>query len=546
MTLKNKPTLWTNGDVVTMDPNLPRGGAVLVRGGRVEAVGPAALALAGEGVRRVDLGGACLVPGFTESHMHYFEWSLGLQRLMLDGAGCLADLLDAVAAEAARPECSWVIGFGWYEGGWPDVADRPLPYPTRQDLDRVCPSKPAILWRADLHLAVANSAALAAAGIDRSTPDPPMGRIDRGPDGEPTGVLRDWAINPVRRLALASLEEAEIDAAFAEAQIELHRYGITGLHDLRLMGGLEAGTAFAAWQRLRHSGRMRLRAWCCMAGEDLETGLRLGLRTGLGDEWLRVGHYKFYTDGSMGARTAWVMKPYASQRDTGGCGLPLFPLEEIGRLLDLGRRSGNALTIHAIGDRAVHHLARIFAAAESRPRAGGFAPDRIEHLQMVRPEDMARLASLKSGSVAVSAQPMHLLLDKEMIDREFGELGRFTYPFASILAAGLPLAFGSDCPVTHFDPLRGIHAAVARSFPGQEDQPWHAQERIGAAEALHAYTVGPAVSCGLQDEKGAIAPGMLADFAILSANPLEVAPAELPGLQVLKTVVGGEVVFSRP
>jgi predicted amidohydrolase YtcJ len=543
--MKNfEPTLWFNAAVVTMDPMLPRSNAVLVKGGRVEAVGQTALALAGDGVARVDLGGACLVPGFTESHIHYFDWSLALKRLMLDGARSLGELLDAVAAEAARPDRSWALGFGWYEGGWPDVTDRPLPFPTRQDLDAVCPRKPVVLWRADLHLAVANSAALEAAGIDRFTPDPPMGRIDRDPSGDPSGVLRDWAINPVRKLALASLCEAEIDAAFVDAQSELHRFGITGVHDLRLMGGIEAGTAFAAWQRLRHSGRMRLRTWCCMAGEDLEACVRLGLRTGLGDAWLRVGHFKVYADGSMGAHTAWVIDPYATQRDASGYGLPMFSMKEIGRLLQAGRASGNALTMHAIGDRAVLHLAQLLSAAESRPRTAGFAPDRIEHLQMVRPDAMALLANLSPGSVAISAQPMHLLLDKEMIDLEFGALGRYTYPFATILAAGLPLAFGSDCPVTHFDPLQGMHAAVTRSFPGYEADPWHTGERISAAQALRAYTSGPATACGLQQEQGTIAPGMLADFTVLSADPLTVSPAELPRLRVLMTVVGGETVFT--
>ncbi len=546
MKRRTEPTLWYNAEVVTLDPKLPRSNAVLVHGGRVESLGPEALALAGDGVDRVDLGGACLIPGFTESHIHYFDWSLALKRLMLDGARSLADVCDAVAAEAARPDRTWVLGFGWYEGGWPDVADRALPFPNRHDLDAVCPRKPVVLWRADLHLAVANSAALAAAGIDRFTPDPAMGRIDRDPGGEPTGVLRDWGINPVRELALASLDEAEIDAAFMDAQSELHRYGVTGVHDLRLMGGIEARTAFAAWQRLRHSGRMRLRSWCCMAGEVLEPCIRLGLRTGMGDEWLRVGHFKVYADGSMGAHTAWVIDPYATQREAGGCGLPMFSIDEIGRLLRRGRESGNALTIHAIGDRAVRQLAHLLAAAESGPRAVCFAPDRIEHLQMVRPDAMAILAALTPGSVAVSAQPMHLLLDKDMIDLEFGALGRYTYPFATILKSGLPLAFGSDCPVTHFDPLQGMHAALTRNFPGHEAHPWHANERISAEEALRAYSVGPAVSCGLQREQGTIAQGMLADFAVLSANPLDVSPAALPKLRVLMTVVGGEVVFKTP
>lgn len=531
-------TLFYNADVVTMDAQAPRTDAVLVRCGRVEALGAEAVAKAGDTADRRDMRGACIVPGFTESHIHYFDWALALKRLMLDKAACLEDVLDAVAAEAARTERSWVIGYGWYEGDWLDARIF-----SRHDLDAACPEKPAILWRADLHLAVANSAALAAAGITRNTPQPAMGCIDMDGNGEPTGVLRDWGINPVRELALASLADTEIDDAFADAQAELHRCGITSVHDLRLMGGIEAGAALAAWQRLRHSGRMRLRSWCCMAGEHLEDAIRLGLRTGLGDEWLRMGHFKVYSDGSMGAKTAWVLDPYR-EASGGGDGLPMFAMDEIGRLLRLARESGNSLTIHAIGDRAVRDLATLLAEAESCAGSERFAPDRIEHMQMVRTEDLHRYSALAPGSVALSVQPLHLVLDMDMIDGEFGNLGRFTYPFASLLRAGLVLAFGSDCPVTHFDPLRGMHAAVARNVPGCESEPWHGHECISIEDALRAYTVGPAASCGVEQEQGSITPGKLADFAVLSKNPLDIPAAKLPSVHVLQTIVGGEIVHA--
>ncbi|WP_167590376.1 amidohydrolase [Oceanidesulfovibrio indonesiensis] len=523
-----------------MDDHAPHTDAVLVRCGRVEALGAEATAKAGDIANRCDMRGACIVPGFTESHIHYFDWALALKRLMLDKAECLEDVLDAVAAESAKPERDWVIGYGWYEGDWPQARIF-----TKRDLDAVCPDKPAILWRADLHLAVANSAALAAAGISRGTPQPAMGRIDMDENGEPTGVLRDWGINPVRELALASLTDTEIDEAFADAQSELHRYGITAVHDLRLMGGIEAGAALAAWQRLRHSGRMRLRSWCCMAGEHLEYAIRLGLRTGLGDEWLRMGHFKVYSDGSMGAKTAWVLDPYC-EASGGGAGLPMFAMDEIGRMLRLAHECGNSLTIHAIGDRAVRDLAALLAEAESCAPSQRFAPDRIEHMQMVRTEDLHRYAALAPGCVAVSVQPSHLVLDMDMIDGEFGDLGRFTYPFASLLRAGLTLAFGSDCPVTHFDPLRGMHAAITRNVPGCEAEPWHSHECITAEEALRAYTMGPAASCGLAEEQGSITPGKLADFAVLSKNPLDIPAAELPDVRVLKTIVAGEVVHAAP
>lgn len=537
-------TLLHHANILTLDPEFPRTDAVLVRGGRVEALGDAALAKAGSDALRVDLGGACLVPGFAESHIHYFDWSLALKRLMLDGAKSRQDLLDAVAGEAARSDRDWVLGYGWFEGDWPAEDGRIARIPDRHDLDAVCPNKPVILWRADLHLAVANSTALAVAGIGPDTPDPAMGRVDKDETGQPTGVLRDWAINPVRELALASLREDEINEAFVDAQVELHRYGVTCVHDLRLMGGIEAGMAFRAWQRLRHSGSMRLRAWCCMAGEHLEDAIRLGLRTGLGDEWLRLGHFKVYSDGSMGARTAWVLEPYATLRASMGAGLPMFPMGEIGRLLRLARASGNALTIHAIGDRAVRDAVAMLSEAEAWPRADCFAPDRIEHMQMVRAEDMERFKRLKPGSVAVSAQPMQILLDKDMIDAEFGELGRYTYPFATLLDAGACLAFGSDCPVVHFDPLRGMHAAVTRNFPGQEERDWHRAERVTAEQALRAYTQGPAASCGLADEQGTIRPGQLADFAVFSISPLDAPPARIPDIKILKTIVGGKIVFS--
>ncbi|MGD9029833.1 MAG: amidohydrolase, partial [Anaerolineae bacterium] len=378
----------TNGRLHTQDQRYPRATAVAIRGARVHAVGSdeEIRALAGPDARVIDLEGRLVLPGMTDAHFHYYDWALGLRRLPLADANSLADLQRRVARRAlVTPFGQWVLGQGWNESRWPDPT-----MPTCADLDDVSPDHPVILWRNDLHLAVVNSRALREAGIGADTPNPPEGIISRDEAGRPTGVLRELAINLVTDDIPPPTEEETVDAMRDGFGI-LHQLGVTGLHDYRTMGGADGPPAFRAYQRLQAAGGLALRMWMHIPGQRLDEAIALGLRTGMGDDTLRVGHIKLFSDGGQGARTAWMLEPY---QDTGECGMPLTPMEEIVRVIERADRAGLAVAIHAIGDRANRELIGVFEQVLGNARqaktAPPLAPHRIEHVQMIRPGDVAR------------------------------------------------------------------------------------------------------------------------------------------------------------
>jgi predicted amidohydrolase YtcJ len=524
-----------NGKLHTQDPDAWDVTAVAIADRRFLAVGDdrTIRALAGPGTRVIDLGGRVALPGLTDAHFHLYSWVLGRQRLSLVDAGSLQDLRQRVTEVASEtPVGDWIVGQGWNETRWPEPR-----MPTRVDLDEAAPDHPAILRRSDLHLAVGNSRALHEAGIDSDTRDPPMGRIDRDDSGRPTGVLRELAVNLVKDI-IPPPPEGELVQAMREDFGVLHRLGLTGVHDHRIMGGAEGPPAFHAYQRLQAAGELTLRLWMGIAGERLDEAIALGLRTGFGDEYLRVGHVKLFADGSQGARTAWVLEPY---EDTGDCGMPLTPLEEIAEAVTKADRAGLAVAVHAIGDRSNRELITVF-----EQHAGSKAcsvPHRIEHLQIIRPVDVKRLARL---GVVASVQPIHVIDDMLLCDQSIGSRSRFAYPFRDMLDAGVTLALGSDAPVADPNPLWGIHAAVTRQErDGTPEGGWYPQQRLTVAEAVWGFTMGPAVVSGRAGTLGSITPGKLADLAVLDRDIFGIEPTEIHRTQVVMTVFDGQVVYEQ-
>lgn len=507
-----------------------------MRGGRILAVGSDSElhALAGSHTRQVDLGGRRVLPGLTDSHFHYYDWALNRRRLELAATASLADLRWHVTHAAKNaPPGGWLLGQGWNETRWPDAH-----LLSRADLDDLTPANPAILWRSDMHLAVANSLALEAANISAETSDPTQGVIDRDASGQPTGVLRELAINLVREV-IPPPTEAEAIAAMRDGFTELHRLGLTGVHDYRIMGGADGPLAFRAYQHLQAAGELALRMWMLLPYERLEQAIALGLRTGFGDDRLRVGHVKFFSDGGQGARTAWMLEPY---EDIGSCGMPLTPMDEIADAIRRAHTAGLAVAIHAIGDRANRELIAVFEQVlKSEPDAAPSAPHRIEHVQNIRPEDMFRLGRL---GVMASVQPIHVPDDFPMIEKSVGTRGRYAYPFRDLLAAGVPLAFGSDCPVADPNPLWGIHAAVTRQMrDGTPSGGWYPYQRLSVAEAVWGFSMGAALVSGREAELGSITPGKLADLVVLDRDIFEIEPMEIAQAQVVLTIFDGKIVF---
>jgi len=531
-----------NGALYTQDPDRPRAMAAAIRQGRFVAVGDddEIRSLIRPGTRVVDLEGRRVLPGLTDAHFHFYDWALGLQRLPLADTTSLADLRRRLAQRAGEtPPGDWILGQGWNETRWPTPR-----LPTRADLDEVAPQQPVVLWRSDLHLAVVNSQALREAGLSGDTPDPPDGVIDRDASGRPTGVLRELVIDRVRAVIPPPTED-ETTAAMREAFPRLHRLGLTGLHDYRLMGGADGPPAFRAYQRLRAADALPLRLWMHLPGQGLDEAIALGLRSGFGDNHLRVGHVKLFADGGQGARTAWMLEPYV---DSGGCGLPLTPMDEIAEAVRRADRAGLAVAVHAIGDRANRELLSVFEHVGYEPRATGrkarpAARHRIEHVQNIRPDDVARLGRM---GVVASVQPIHVTDDIPVIEESVGERACFAYPFRDMVDAGVVLALGSDCPVADPNPLWGIHAAATRQRrDGTPPEGWYPEQRLTVAEAVWGFTLGPALVTGRDAELGSITPGKLADLVVLDRDILAVEPSEIAEAQVVMTVLGGAVVYRR-
>ncbi len=530
-----------NGHIRTMDAQRPRAQALAVKAGRIMAVGDneEISALADSKSERVNLDGRLAIPGMMDSHFHFYDWAMGRQQLDLARVKSLDELLNQVAQTAGKlPRENWILGQGWNESDWPEHT-----MPRRDDLDVMAPAHPVALWRCDLHLVSVNSRALELAGIDETTPDPPDGVIEKDSAGRPTGILRELAPNLVKAVIPAPSAD-ELVAAMRDGIAHLHTLGLTGLHDARLMGGLEGAAALKAWQLLNEKGELDLRCWVSLAGERIEEAIALGLRSGLGDERLRIGHLKYFADGGMGARTAWMLEPYLDAE----YGMPLGSMAELSRNIAAAEKAGLAVMVHAIGDRAnrevittLEGLAKLRKQTKERSFVPPALPHRIEHTQMIRSEDIQRLAKLK---VAACVQPHNMILDINMIDESVGPRGRWTYAYKEMIDAGIPVLLSSDAPVCDPSPLVGIHAAVTRQRrDGTPAGGWYPEQRISVEDAVQGYTTVPAAFYGQSQEMGTLLPGKRADMAVLDRDIFQVDPMEIADARVEITIFDGRIVY---
>jgi predicted amidohydrolase YtcJ len=528
-----------NGKLNTQDPAYPTASAAAIRDGRFIAVGSddEIRSLAQASARVINLEGRRVLPGLADSHVHFYDWALSQRQLKLENVHSLANLVEQLSQFASKtpPRC-WITGYGWNATGWPE--DR---QPNRQDLDKVAPNNPVILWQSSLHLAVANSLALQAAGITAETSDPPQGIIDREVSGEPTGVLRDLAINLVSTV-MPPPNEAETMAAFKDGFVAFHKLGLTSVHDQRLMGAPEGAAAFRIWQLLHDVNEIRLRVWMNLLGDRLDEIIILGLRTGFGDNYFRIGHLKYFADGAQGPRTAWMLEPYEGTDITG---LPLTPIQDLAIAVRRAHASGLAVAIHSIGDRTNRELITVFedlyAHGTVQVTAPPLAPHRIEHLQIIRPEDIARLAKLP---VVASVQPIQVIDDMEMMEPTIGARSRYAYNFRSMWDAGIPLVFNSDCPVCNPNPMWGIHAAVTRRRrDGTPPGGWYPEQCLTVDQAVHGFTMGAAIVSGRQTDLGSITPGKLADLVVLDRDIFSIDPMEIFDTKPVMTVFDGQIVY---
>ncbi|MCL6450515.1 MAG: amidohydrolase [Acetobacteraceae bacterium] len=517
------------GRIYTADSDRPRVEALAAWEGRVQVVGRTDEVLEAarcRGCELVDLGSGCLVPGLVDAHVHLLAYCLRRQEVDLSGL----ESAEAAAARVARsaallPPGEWIRGGGWDKNRWGDA------FPGRELLDAAAPGHPVCLFSKDCHAVWVNSRALELAGVGAATPDPEGGRILRRKGGEPSGVLLENAV----RLVTDAMAEPSAEACAAALERGLPGVwsrGLVGVHDC------EGPEALRAFQDLESRGRLALRVLMHLPAEHLACASRLALRSGLGSEFLRVGGIKIFADGTLGSQTAELLEPYEGR--PGYRGLPIQSPEELDRLVAEAAEAGFTVAIHAIGDGAVR---RALDAIQAHPAAPdpGRPKNRIEHAQLIHPDDLPRFARL---GVVASMQPLHCPSDRPLAERYWGSRCCLAYPWRSLLESGAVLAFGSDAPVEDIDPLAGISAAIRRRLPAEGGPAWHPEQCLSLPQALSAYTVGPAVASGGGASRGRLAVGQAADFVALSHDIMALRPEELASVRVVITVVGGRVVYA--
>jgi hypothetical protein len=529
--------VFANGPVLTMDDNQPVAEAVAVVGDTIVAVGgrEEVAAEIGPGTRVVDLGGRALIPGINDNHTHPIAFGQSLRTIDARPAtvASLAGIQDAFRAAADRPpdgSGEWLLARG-YDDTRLDIRR----HPTRQDLDAATGVRPALLTRTCGHLAVANSAALARAGVSATTVDPPGGEIDRDADGEPTGVLRETAIRLVQEL-IPKPTRAQIKADLLVAGERFRAFGITSVGE----AAIRTSDELAAYQELALAGNLPVRVSTMMLIDDTLDALeKLGIRTGFGDAWLRIGPAKLFQDGSGGGRTAAMVDPYAGE--PGNRGIAIYEQAELDEKFSRAHRAGFQLSAHAIGDRAIAMILDAYEAAlavapVADPKALRW---RMEHCGMCTPTILDRMARL--GIVAVP-QPNFVYELGDSYRRNFTpEQLALSYPNRAWFDRGIVAVGSSDVPVVGCDPFIGLRSAVTRlTRDGETMGPGQA---VTTGEALRMFTLHGAFATFEEGIKGTITPGKLADLAVLSTDPRSVAPEALHGLRCEMTTLGGNIVF---
>jgi predicted amidohydrolase YtcJ len=499
-----------NGLVRTLDPSLPTARALAIAGELVAGgVGVHETALASPEV--VDLGGRCVVPGFTDAHVHFPTWALAQSEVSLDGCGSLEEALARVA-EAPRVDGRWLRGYGWRSGDWePRVA------PTRQRLDEVTGETPTALIAKDYHSLWLNSAALAVAGGDLELEG---GVVERDERGEPTGVLREVAAWRFKERHMVVPDDEYVEAMRAGVRLANAR-GVVAVHDKDGWLG-----ALRLWQRLEQAGQLSLRVWQSIPADLVGEAAAVGARSGLGSPYLRLGYLKVFMDGTLGSQTAWMLD---------GSGVRITSGEELAEIVRRGCEAGFPVAVHAIGDRANREALDAFEATRALWQPRGLR-HRIEHAQCLAPEDLPRFAEL---GIACSVQFSHAPSDRDLAERFWPDRLDGAYAFRSLLDSGALLANGSDAPIEELDPLAGIRAGVRRTI--DERPAWRPEQALDVQQAFEATCVAPAWLSRDERRRGTLVPGRYADLVVLDRDPWNDLDA-----RVVATMVGGRWVWNPP
>ena len=526
----------TGARVWTGDPEMPWSEAVAVAGDAIVAVGSAAdiAPLIGDGTELIVADGGMLVPGFIDTHVHFLAGGSSIASVQLRDAETPGEFVRRIEAfaETAGPG-EWITDGAWDHTNWGGEL------PRRDWIDAVTPDNPVWVSRLDGHMALANSLALQQAGVDADTPDVAGGEIIRDGDGRPTGILKDNAMVLVQE-AIPKPTERQLDSYLDAAMQYVAKNGVTTVHDMS-DGIADGWIGLETYRRAEARGDLITRIYAVTPlGEWRRLKDDIG-RNGRGNEWLRTGGVKGFMDGSLGSHTAAMLAPFTDTPQDSG--FLLDSLENLRVMMTGADAAGLQLNIHAIGDKAIRDLLDIFldVASENGKRDRRL---RMEHAQHIHPDDIPRFAV---QGVIASMQPYHAIDDGRWAEAVIGaERARTTYAFKSLLESGAHVALGSDWYVAPADPIAGIYAAVTRrTLDGENSNGWVPEQKITVEEALRGYTCEGAYASFEEDRKGMIKAGMLADMVLIDRDLTAIPPETIRDAKVLKTIVGGRVVYSR-
>lgn len=547
-----KPDLLLyGGPIISLDPAVATAPALAVRDDRILAIGDVATVRAAlrPGYETIDLRGRTALPGLCDAHIHLLWTAQVARQVNLDGVASLEAALETVRLVAATlPADAWVLGHGWDHSRWNNR------WPTAAELDAVTGGRPAFLTRKDLHSAWVNHAALQRAGISDTTSDPEGGTIGRDHTGAANGLLFENA----QKSIYAVLPQASLAANERAIQGLIGQFQQSGITSVHVPEGPDC---LAAVQSLYGRGELGVRVLHHLRMSGLDAALETGVRSGLGDLWVRIGGLKIFSDGSLGSHTAHMLKPFRHlpADATHPCGLPMMAPEELQTLVARAIGAGISVTVHAIGDAANRGVLDAIEAAMRQhpeplptttpplPGRGlphlALIPNRIEHAQILHPADLGRFARL---GVVASIQPIHATSDIDIANDLLGGRCATAYAWRALLTSGAILACGSDAPVESWSPWAGIQAAVTRQRPdGYPEGGWNPQERLTLEEALWGYTVGPALASGELAGKGTLSVGKLADIIVLDRDLSATNPADLHHVGTDITLLNGQVVWER-
>jgi predicted amidohydrolase YtcJ len=523
-----------NAKIWTVDKNHPTAQAVAVLGDRIVAVGSEddVEAWRGAHTRIIDASGNLLLPGFNDSHVHFVDGGLSLDSVQLNDATSATEFARRIGEQAKKtPRGEWVTSGDWDETKW-----TPAAMPTKELIDPLTPDTPVFVSRYDGHMALANSVTLRLAGITAQTPDPPGGVIMHDAQGNPTGALKDAAMDYVFKVAPPLSHDARMRAV-KRALAHAASLGVTSVQHMN-----PEYADIAVYSELLERGELTARIYAAPLIPSVDDQVKIGIRHGFGGPFLRIGALKAYTDGSLGSSTAYFYDPFSNQPNNHGLlSDEMHPVSLMQDRMMKADAAGLQICTHAIGDQGISIILDLYSEVV---KAHGEIDRRfrIEHAQHMAAKDFDRFAQLH---VIASVQPYHAIDDGRWAEERIGhDRASRTYAFRTFLNHGVRLAFGTDWNVAPLNPMLGLYAAVTRAtLDGKNPNGWFPEQKLTVAEAVEAYTMGSAYAEFQEKDKGSITPGKLADMVLLSDDVFSIDPAKIRDVKVMTTWVGGKIVW---